>query len=159
MAFLEFKNVKIAGISAGVPKTVFCNLDMKDISGDYDAVAFVETTGIKERRFDERMTTSDLCCPAAERLIADLGWDKLEIEALIFVSQNTDYYEFLDNYRNNSESYFEIKNMFDKKEYSKYIDGLKSYMDSIDDAPKITIVTSKATDHRSLYKHNKNLKV
>ena len=32
-------------------------------------------------------------------------------------------------------------------------------MDSIDDAPKITIVTSKATDHRSLYKHNKNLKV
>ena len=32
-----------------------------------------------------------------------------------------------------------------------------SYMDSIDDAPKITIVTSKATDHRSPYKHNKNL--
>lgn len=92
MAFLEFKNVRIAGISAGVPKKVFCNLDMKDMSSEYDAAAFVETTGVKERRIDERMTTSDLCCPAAERLIADLGWGKSEIEALIFVSQTTDYY-------------------------------------------------------------------
>lgn len=92
MAFLDFKNVRIAGISAGVPKKVFCNLDMKDMSSDYDAAAFVETTGVKERRLDDRFTTSDLCVPAAEKLIADLGWDKSEIEALIFVSQTTDYY-------------------------------------------------------------------
>ena len=92
MAFLEFKNVKIAGIAAGVPKNVFCNLEMKDISKDYDAAAFVELTGVKERRLDDRFTTSDLCVPAAEKLIADLGWDKKEIEALIFVSQTTDYY-------------------------------------------------------------------
>ena len=92
MAFLEFKNVKIAGISAGVPKNVFCNLEMKDISTDYDAAAFVEMTGVKERRLDDRFTTSDLCCAAAEKLIADLGWNKEEIEAVVFVSQTTDYY-------------------------------------------------------------------
>ena len=92
MAFLEFKNVRIAGISAGVPKNVFCNLEMKDISTDYDAAAFVEMTGVKERRLDDRFTTSDLCCAAAEKLIADLGWNKEEIEAVVFVSQTTDYY-------------------------------------------------------------------
>lgn len=92
MAFLEFKNVRVAGISAGVPKKIFCNLDMKDMSSEYDPAAFVETTGVKERRLDDRFTTSDLCVPAAEKLISDLGWDKSDIGALIFVSQTTDYY-------------------------------------------------------------------
>lgn len=92
MAFLDFKNVRIAGISAGVPKHRVCNLDIKDISADYDAATFVETTGVLERRVNEQLTTSDLCVPAAESLLADLGWDKSEVEGLIFVSQTTDYY-------------------------------------------------------------------
>ena len=92
MAFLEFKNVRIAGISAGVPKCKICNLDMKDISADYDSAAFVETTGVLERRLDESLTTSDLCVAAAEKLIEDIGWDKSEVEGIIFVSQTTDYY-------------------------------------------------------------------
>lgn len=91
MAFLEFKNVRVAGISAGVPKKKICNLDMKDMSKDYDAAAFVETTGVLERRVDN-LTTSDCCIPAAEKLIEDLGWEKSDIEAIIFVSQTTDYY-------------------------------------------------------------------
>lgn len=92
MAFLEFKNVRIAGISAGVPKKTICNLELKDISKDYDAQAYVETTGVLERRLDS-LTTADLCLPAAETLIADLGWNRDDIDALIFVSQNTDYIE------------------------------------------------------------------
>ena len=92
MAFLEFKNVRIAGISAGVPKRKVCNLDIKDISADYDSAAFVETTGVLERRIDEALTTSDLCVAAAEKLLADLGWDKSEVGGVIFVSQTTDYY-------------------------------------------------------------------
>lgn len=90
MAFLEFKNVRIAGISAGVPKRVVNNLELDGLSKDYDNAAFVELTGVKERRVDD-LTTSDLCIPAAEQLISDLNWDKSEIGALIFVSQNTDY--------------------------------------------------------------------
>ena len=92
MAFLEFKNVRIAGLSAGVPKRKVCNLDIKDISADYDSAAFVETTGVLERRIDEALTTSDLCVAAAEKLLADLGWDKSEVGGVIFVSQTTDYY-------------------------------------------------------------------
>lgn len=90
MAFLDFKNVRIAGISAGVPKRKICNLDLMNLSKDYDAAAFVETTGVMERRVDD-YTTSDLCVPAAEKLISDLEWEKSEIGALIFVSQTTDY--------------------------------------------------------------------
>lgn len=90
MAFLEFKNVRIAGISAGVPKRVVSNLELENLSKDYDNAAFVELTGVKERRVAD-LTTSDLCIPAAEKLVEDLQWDKKDIEALIFVSQNTDY--------------------------------------------------------------------
>ena len=91
MAFFEFKNVRIAGISAGVPANIVYNDDNAIQSGDYDAAAFVETTGVRQRRVSEKLTTSDLCYGAAEHLIADLKWDKSEIEALVFVSQTADY--------------------------------------------------------------------
>lgn len=94
MAFLEFKNVRIAGISAGVPKFVASNLhplENDGISSDYSPEAFVEATGVLERHVSNSLTTSDLCFEAAEKLIADLGWDKKEIEALVFVSQTADY--------------------------------------------------------------------
>ena len=90
MAFLEFKNVRISGLSAGVPRRKICNLDLQSVSSDYDSAAFVETTGVLERRVDS-ITTSDLCLSAAEQLIKDLQWEKDSIEAIIFVSQSTDY--------------------------------------------------------------------
>ena len=88
--FFEYKNLKIAGIAAGVPKNVVKSEDL-NLSADYDAAAFIETTGIRERRYSNDFTTSDLCCAAAEKLIADLGWEKSEIGILVFVSQNADY--------------------------------------------------------------------
>lgn len=88
MAFLEFKSVRIAGFSAGVPKHIAVNEHVA--SKDYQASDFVATTGVKERRVGD-FTTSDLCLQASERLIADLKWDKSEIDALLFVSQTPDY--------------------------------------------------------------------
>lgn len=90
MAYLAIRNVRIAGISAGVPKRTICNLDLQNLSSDYDAAAFVETTGVYERHVDD-LTVSDLCIPAAEKLIADLNWNKADIDAIIFVSQHADY--------------------------------------------------------------------
>lgn len=90
MAFLDFKNVRIAGFAAGVPENIVSNLEATDISKDYDAKAFVETTGVEERRIGD-FTASDLCYEAAERLISDLGWNKQDIDALLFVSQHADY--------------------------------------------------------------------
>ncbi len=94
MAFFEFKNIRIAGICAGVPEVALSNYTLQpgiDISPDYSAKAFVETTGVEERRSSDTLCTSDLCFAAAEKLIAELGWDKSEIGALIFVSQTADY--------------------------------------------------------------------
>ena len=95
MAFCEFKNVRIAGVAAGVPNTVISNLTLSaekgEISTEYTPEAFVELTGVMERHFSSRLCTSDLGYMAAERLIADLGWDKTEIDALVFVSQTPDY--------------------------------------------------------------------
>ena len=95
MAFLSFENIRVAGVAAGVPKRVQSNLNLKSgdgsISSEYTPEAFVEVTGVKERRVSESLCTSDLCYAAAEKLIADLGWDKATIDALIFVSQTADY--------------------------------------------------------------------
>lgn len=94
MAFLQFKNVRIAGFAAGVPKNIASNLHPSpedNISAEYAPEDFVATTGVKERRVSKKLCTSDLCYGAAEKLIADLGWEKSEIEALVFVSQSADY--------------------------------------------------------------------
>lgn len=94
MAILEFKNVRIAGIAAGVPKNVASNLhpsDQDNISHEYTPEEYVKTTGVEERRVSRYLTTSDLCYASAEQLVKDLGWNKEEIGALIFVSQTPDY--------------------------------------------------------------------
>lgn len=98
MAFLEIKNVVISGIAAGVPKNIKSNLlisaessDTVSFSKDYTPEDFVKTTGVCERRVSKTLCTSDLCYAAAEKLISDLGWNKTEIEAIVFVSQTPDY--------------------------------------------------------------------
>ncbi len=53
---------------------------------------FMESTGIKaRRRSSNNVTSSDLCFHAAEKLVEELGWEKTDIEALVFVSQTPDY--------------------------------------------------------------------
>ncbi len=94
MAFLEFKNVKISGVAAAVPERIFSNTELRqgmDFSSDYTPEAFINSTGVKERRLGN-LTASDLGYFAAEKLIYDLGWQKQDVEALIFVSQMADYF-------------------------------------------------------------------
>lgn len=92
MAFLKFNNVRIAGLSTAVPKKIVSNISAQSADGvTYDAADFISTTGVRERRNDPSILTSDLCCAAAERLILDLGWDKKDIEAIIVVTQTGDF--------------------------------------------------------------------
>lgn len=94
MAFLSFPNVRIAGISAGVPQNIADNLHPTEddaVSTEYSSEDFVKTTGVKERRVSSTLTTSDLCYAAAEKLISDLQWNKEDIGAIFFVSQTPDY--------------------------------------------------------------------
>lgn len=92
MAFLHFKNIRVAGIAAGVPANVVNNLTInRRISPDYNNADFVATTGVIERRFDDELTTSDLCFKAAKQLMADLNWEPCEVDAIIMVSQTLDF--------------------------------------------------------------------
>lgn len=88
MAFLKFNNCRIVGMSAGVPRH---SEPTVSTTAAYDAKEYMETTGILEKRFSDDFTTSDLCLPAVERLMEELGWDRSEIDGLIFVSQTPDY--------------------------------------------------------------------
>ena len=92
MAFLEVKNVSIKGLSACVPKNIVDNAeDYPTKWAGYES--FVSATGIaKHRNCPADICSSDLCLNAAEQLIAELAWDKKEIDALVFVSQTPDFY-------------------------------------------------------------------
>lgn len=92
MAYLHFPNLKISGISACVPKNVEENASFYNQRWGSGYEDFVATTGVERaHRGDASICTSDLCYEAAEKLIADLGWDKSEIEALVLVTQTPDY--------------------------------------------------------------------
>lgn len=88
MAFLQFENIRIAGLSAGVPKKV---VRPKSRNPKYSDEEFIQSVGCSEKRVDDSFTTSDLCYYAAEQLISDLNWDKKEIDAVVFISQYRDY--------------------------------------------------------------------
>jgi 3-oxoacyl-[acyl-carrier-protein] synthase-3 len=88
MAFLEFSNVRIAGISAAVPRKIE---KPKSQNKNYSNEEYIESVGILEKRIADEFTASDLCFHGAEKLISDLQWDKLTIDGLIFVSQHPDY--------------------------------------------------------------------
>lgn len=91
MSFLSVENVRIAGISACVPKEVESVKDFPLFS-ESDAESFSRTTGVeKHRKAGYNICASDLCLKAAEKLIEELSWEKSDIDCLIFVSQTPDY--------------------------------------------------------------------
>ncbi|MDR1373237.1 MAG: ketoacyl-ACP synthase III [Dysgonamonadaceae bacterium] len=91
MAFLEIKNVKIAGISACVPKQIEKVVDYPYFTAN-EAEKFSASTGVVARRITTTdVITSDMCVIAAERLISNLKWDKSDIDCLVFVTQTPDY--------------------------------------------------------------------
>jgi len=91
MAIFSVPDIKIAGISASVPKKELRNREYEWVS-EKERENLVKLVGVERRRVAEAgLTTSDLCLPAAEKLIEGLNWDRSDIELLIFVSQSRDY--------------------------------------------------------------------
>ena len=91
MAVFSIEGIRIAGISACVPKDIYHNIDYKWISKK-EREQLIKVTGVEQRRIaDDKTTTSDLCFVAAEKLLEKSGWNKNEIQILIFVSQSRDY--------------------------------------------------------------------
>lgn len=91
MSFAISSHVKIAGVSACVPKKIVENRDYSLFNNE-EYIRFVKSVGIERKREVEKGTcTSDLCLAAANRLLSDLKWDKSEVDVLVFVTHTADY--------------------------------------------------------------------
>jgi 3-oxoacyl-[acyl-carrier-protein] synthase-3 len=92
MAYLEYNNVGLSGLSAAVPRTIIDNYQYTSVFSVEEARDVVDKIGVKERRFaDAKTCSSDLCFAAAEKLMSELNIDRTEIDILIFISQTPDY--------------------------------------------------------------------
>lgn len=92
MSYLQYEGVGITAMSAAVPKRVIINREYTEVFTKAEVDDIVDKTGIEQRRFsDENTCSSDLCLAAAEKLIADNGIDKEDIDLLVFISQTPDY--------------------------------------------------------------------
>lgn len=94
MAVVRFNNIGINAISACVPKTIEKNRDLGYLIPDEEIEKVIQSIGIEERRIaDSGCCSSDLCCKAVEKLMYDNKIDPESIDALIFVSQTSDYHQ------------------------------------------------------------------
>lgn len=92
MSFLSIKNVKIAGLSACVPKTIEENLTLPIFQNQSEAEKVIASTGIERKRVVQPGTTaSDLSVQAIETLLKKLQWEKESVDCLIYVCVSRDY--------------------------------------------------------------------
>lgn len=92
MAQVKLHNVRYAGMTTCVPHRVVSN--MRDCPPHMRGARerLVRNIGIEERRINASWQTfSDLAFDAAEKLMAELDWQREEIDALVIVSQSPDY--------------------------------------------------------------------
>lgn len=92
MAYIQLKDIRIAGIATAVPKQTINNKDLIAEFGEKRINRFIRTTGVLERRVaSEYQTASDLGVVATEELFKKKGIDKKTIGALVFASHGPDY--------------------------------------------------------------------
>jgi 3-oxoacyl-[acyl-carrier-protein] synthase-3 len=92
MAVSKISGVRLAGIASAVPDQKHHFSEFAATFGEEEVRKISESTGVIERYIAPAgMCTSDLCYAAAEKLLADTGWERDSVDALIFVSQTMDY--------------------------------------------------------------------
>ena len=91
MALVTLDNVRYRGLACCVPTTTISNLDGPE-SKRSERERLVRNIGILNRRICYPWQCfSDLALVAAERLLAEIGWQRDEVDALIVVTQSPDY--------------------------------------------------------------------
>ena len=92
MPHFNFRNIKVSGVTAAVPKTVVKSESYNEQFGEETVEKFVDMTGVKEvRKTSEHQTASDLGFVAAEKLLKEKNIDRSKVGALVFVAHSTDY--------------------------------------------------------------------
>jgi 3-oxoacyl-[acyl-carrier-protein] synthase-3 len=93
MSLLTSSHVVIKGVAACVPERVEENRAYSRLSVE-EIEKYIQVTGIERRHcavHDGSICTSDLCYQSAEKLLAELNWDRNEIGLLVFISHSADY--------------------------------------------------------------------
>lgn len=83
-------NIKISGIVSTVPVNVFDNEKYANEKKDRRMKKQVNLTGIEKRRVSiDGQDAGDLATVAAKQLMKNIGWEKQEIDIMIFVTQSS----------------------------------------------------------------------
>lgn len=94
MAIIRYNNVGIQAVSACVPRNIMKNSHLTHLMSEEEILKVIENIGIEERRYaDPDVCSSDLCEKAANELLDRLDVCRDSIDALIFVSQTSDYHQ------------------------------------------------------------------
>ncbi len=84
--------MKIAGMSACVPKNIVETTIAYEHFKKFDVDRIIGNTGVVEKReADEGVTANDLCIAAAKPLLEELGWEPDSVDALILMTTLPDY--------------------------------------------------------------------
>lgn len=85
-------HLALRGVVCALPRTEIHNAAFEERFGAAGVADVSKMIGVQSRRrAPEGQTTADLCQAAAETLLADLGWERDSVDALIFISQTPDY--------------------------------------------------------------------
>ena len=91
MPLSTLANVRLVGLACAVPTQRVDNR-ASELLSPADTQRVIKAIGVEQRRLAPAgMCTSDLCFAAAERLLGDLGWDRDDIGAVVFVTQSPDH--------------------------------------------------------------------
>lgn len=92
MGLSTLKNVRFAGIASCVPRRVLSNIDDCTPSLRSERARLIRNIGIENRRIcADWQCFSDLAFVASEKLLAELKWERSEVDALIVMTQSPDY--------------------------------------------------------------------
>ncbi|MDB4973963.1 MAG: 3-oxoacyl-ACP synthase [Myxococcaceae bacterium] len=92
MPNVRIRGVAVRGIASAVPDHVKTLDDDAAMFGEADAKRVFKNTGVKQRYTTENgMCASDLCEPAARRLLQELNWEASSVDVLVLVTQSPDY--------------------------------------------------------------------
>ncbi|OFA09219.1 ketoacyl-ACP synthase III [Duganella phyllosphaerae] len=85
-------NLALRGLVCALPRTEITNDAFVERFGAEGVADVAKMIGVQaRRRAGDGQTTADLCQAAAETLLADLGWERDSVDALVFISQTPDY--------------------------------------------------------------------
>ncbi|MGF1747124.1 3-oxoacyl-ACP synthase III family protein [Vibrio cionasavignyae] len=89
---LTIKNVGISAVATSVPRECVNNYDLSERYGESEIKKLISSIGVEERRISNKtITSADLCLDAARNLFDVTLIAAEDIQAVIFVSQTSEY--------------------------------------------------------------------